>query len=1143
MRFNSLIKICFIVIFLCLYNNNIQAQYVYGHNTDLTNVISPPPTPSELGKYAEIPVGLYTGIPSISIPLYQITENGHHVDISLSYYASGIKVQQRASWVGLGWSLNAGGVITRCIRGLADDTDTIYEQGSIFWPQGKLTYVFGHALYNYIDRESDEYFFNFNGYTGSFYFDDNNNPVVTDGSKLKIEVGPIIAGDGISEFTITTDDGIKYTFGDRELTTSLPMTPDIYDFPFYTMLDGENPWAGIRLSWYTNISSWYLSKIEYPNSSNKVEFSYDTCKYSYLEREKEMKYEGWSAGYTVCESHPHYGEYLFYPYSCDLVKGLYLSEIKWTEGKITFTCSSETRQDILKTNRIDYGYNLYGDEKYLSQISITDKNNKLIKRFDLGYDYFLATGYNNVHYAYSPWAEDSIDLAPLYKRLKLTSITEHSGSSIKPPYLFEYKENETLPYRYSPECDFWGFYNANGASDLIPTTYIYTDLINDSAALSNSLFQSIYLPIPMPNLGAVTILSGADRNAKNGDQSQAYMLKKITYPTGGYDYFTYEPNKFRIYDSGFSNGFIEMTGGGIRIKQIDTYDPVSTQTKTRTFSYLDADSICSGRIINFPTFVRQHQTGDPLLNYNILRSSNSMNNLGTTEGSYVGYKNVTVHYSSNGRDEYEYDFPAAFGVKQDCWDDTAGQYIYTRSKQKLYYYYDNPSYPAGGYYDFCPSLPNPNYDWNRGQVLKQVTYNQDSQKVKEVINSYNIGAYSKSTATMHIVTVTQICDDDGSPYGANMTYTTQLFNDYTLLSGWKYLNKQDVYLFDPADENKFVKETTIFDYSNKIYKQLSKIQKTGSNRSVLTTEITYPYDYTVKPVAIQSLMNKYITSVPVEVIQYKNDGGTNNRCVKGDINIFDGNGQLLEKWSTENQNSLAGLSYSKNLTSSSSFNFDSRYKKQESFQYDTSGNIIGAQKKDNTIITYLWGYNKTLPVAEVKNASIDKVGYTSFESSQDLGGWSCSGNIVNGSAAKTGRSYFEMLGINSITRNIVAGTYYIEYWVKSAISVTVNNGTVTNLVTSSADANGWIYYKKKITATSSTTLNLLGSTYIDELRLYPVGAQMTTYTYDPLIGMTSSTDANNVTTYYEYDGLGRLKRILDQDKKVLKQYEYHYQNQ
>src|SRR6185437_7032164 len=57
----------------------------------------------------------------------------------------------------------------------------------------------------------------------------------------------------------------------------------------------------------------------------------------------------------------------------------------------------------------------------------------------------------------------------------------------------------------------------------------------------------------------------------------------------------------------------------------------------------------------------------------------------------------------------------------------------------------------------------------------------------------------------------------------------------------------------------------------------------------------------------------------------------------------------------------------------------------------------------------------------------------------------------------------------------------------------------------------------------------------------PATAQMTTYSYDPLIGITSQTDAGNRISYYEYDGLSRLKRIRDQDYNILKSFDYQYQ--
>jgi YD repeat-containing protein len=56
-------------------------------------------------------------------------------------------------------------------------------------------------------------------------------------------------------------------------------------------------------------------------------------------------------------------------------------------------------------------------------------------------------------------------------------------------------------------------------------------------------------------------------------------------------------------------------------------------------------------------------------------------------------------------------------------------------------------------------------------------------------------------------------------------------------------------------------------------------------------------------------------------------------------------------------------------------------------------------------------------------------------------------------------------------------------------------------------------------------------------------ALVTTYTYAPLIGMTSQTDPAGRTTYYEYDGLGRLKIVRDQNQNIVSKYCYNYAGQ
>jgi hypothetical protein len=54
------------------------------------------------------------------------------------------------------------------------------------------------------------------------------------------------------------------------------------------------------------------------------------------------------------------------------------------------------------------------------------------------------------------------------------------------------------------------------------------------------------------------------------------------------------------------------------------------------------------------------------------------------------------------------------------------------------------------------------------------------------------------------------------------------------------------------------------------------------------------------------------------------------------------------------------------------------------------------------------------------------------------------------------------------------------------------------------------------------------------------GYQIETFTYDPMIGITSRTSANGLKETYLYDTSHRISKVLDKDGKVLKTYDYYY---
>lgn len=209
----------------------------------------------------------------------------------------------------------------------------------------------------------------------------------------------------------------------------------------------------------------------------------------------------------------------------------------------------------------------------------------------------------------------------------------------------------------------------------------------------------------------------------------------------------------------------------------------------------------------------------------------------------------------------------------------------------------------------------------------------------------------------------------------------------------------------------------------------------------------------------------------------------------------------------------------------------------QTFTYDAAGLLVSMRDEGGRTVSNIYDYNNKYIVATVINAvpSIDKPAYTSFETTS-LGGWALSGGSATYSTASavTGARSFELFG-KSLTANLnTAKLNQLSFWATAPVSVSAG----ATLVKSAPAINGFTYYEYSIAAgTSSVTVS--GYAYIDELRLHPQTARMTTVTYDPLFGKTAEADVNNRITYYEYDELGRMRFIKDDYRNVLKMYEYN----
>ena len=173
---------------------------------DLLEVIPPSPEASSLAKFSEVPVSHYTGVPNISVPLATYNVGSKALPVSLSYHARGIKVEEISSSVGLGWSLVAGGQITRQTRHYADDGSSSSKVGmlsignvlsntlkdSTFFSSQTKRNIYTSSLSIYDneihDRIPDKFMIQAGGISANFIFDyTNKKPLLQKYDDLKVE--------------------------------------------------------------------------------------------------------------------------------------------------------------------------------------------------------------------------------------------------------------------------------------------------------------------------------------------------------------------------------------------------------------------------------------------------------------------------------------------------------------------------------------------------------------------------------------------------------------------------------------------------------------------------------------------------------------------------------------------------------------------------------------------------------------------------------------------------------------------------------------------------------------------------------------------------------------------------------------------
>ncbi|AXT61474.1 hypothetical protein D1816_14305 [Aquimarina sp. AD10] len=81
-----------------------------------------------------------------------------------------------------------------------------------------------------------------------------------------------------------------------------------------------------------------------------------------------------------------------------------------------------------------------------------------------------------------------------------------------------------------------------------------------------------------------------------------------------------------------------------------------------------------------------------------------------------------------------------------------------------------------------------------------------------------------------------------------------------------------------------------------------------------------------------------------------------------------------------------------------------------------------------------------------------------------------------------------------------------------------------------------------MTETELAAINEQDVETIESLRSLLPKAMITTYTHNPIFGVTSITDPRNYSMYYHYDDVGKLKYVKDDGGKILSYNQYNYKN-
>jgi YD repeat-containing protein len=558
--------------------------------------------------------------------------------------------------------------------------------------------------------------------------------------------------------------------------------------------------------------------------------------------------------------------------------------------------------------------------------------------------------------------------------------------------------------------------------------------------------------------------------------------------------------------------------GGLRLKSIESNGGGDSPPTVKTYKYGVDESgygvpnfSMSKSFYQVESQIRQIRTFQPPITRTTFRIrtiiSNSALSMDAYDGSTVVYPYVTEYHGTP--------------------ESNIG---------KVVYQYDNGGYQPDGYrvVPLSSKVFKDTYFWARGKLTLKSVYDANANLTKTTQLAYfgshyenrtiGHGAFQYVYYTLDRVGFLNQCTTPSNELVDAMEYQNAPFSQSTGSTREAIVTETT---YDAGNANKSVVSITSKAY-HPDYLQVTEMKSSKSNNfEEYVQKIKYPFSYANNPnatgnpigsySALNTLLQSNILSQPVEELSLvRKTDGSNERVTAGKYSTFKINpsnaSQIVpdQIFLLETNAAIPSAAF-KETNLNNVMLVDERYKARITFgEYDSDGNLLDVSKSDDNHLVYIWGYNNAIPIAEVVNASRKNVFHTSFEEDN-------TGIVSND--AKTGVKS-KQAGYTLNLSNLDPGNYVLTYYQK-------NNGV-------------WEQQLVNITVGNAGTYNTTFNTQIDEVRFYPVNAMMTTYTHEPLVGITSVTDVNGMTTYYVYDDFMRLILIRDNDANIVKSFNYNY---